>query len=329
MPLADPGTPEPFDVHAFTADRGDHGVRLDLVLIRRLQGHVSISRRRLQGAIKEGRVTVNGGPATRSASRLAAFDRVEARLPAARRRERPQAQPLPLDVLCEDEHLLAVNKPPGMVVHPAYKHAEGTLFNALLWHVREGDSRASPPQIVPRLLGRLDKDTSGVVLVSKTLATHTALVRAVHAGEIRKEYLAIVRGVPMPSSGTISRPLQRDRADLRRVVESPGGKESTTRYERLASDTDGRCSLVRCELVTGRMHQIRVHLASRGWPIVGDRVYGPAPSPQEQAFPRQALHAWRLSLAHPITHARLAIEAPVPDDMLAVIDALAGNWGRE
>jgi 23S rRNA pseudouridine1911/1915/1917 synthase len=344
MPPADPGTPEPFDVHTFTADRGDGGVRLDLVLLRWLTGRVALSRRRVQAAIDEGRVSVNGVAATKSAARVVTGDRVEACLPAARRRAQPQPQRLPLEVLYEDAHLLAVNKPPGMVVHPSYKHADGTLFNALLWHVQaqrvegaeiphlpypprpERAQRVEGPQVVPRLLGRLDKDTSGVVLVSKTRAAHAAVVRDAGAGGVCKEYLALVHGVPMPPSGTISRPLQRDGADVRRVVEAPGGKASTTRYTTLASDAAGGCSLVRCELVTGRMHQIRVHLASRGWPIVGDRVYGLVPDSLEATFPRQALHAWRVTLPHPITRARLVVEAPVPDDMRGVCEARGLSW---
>jgi 23S rRNA pseudouridine1911/1915/1917 synthase len=375
--------------HVLTADRGDTGVRLDLVLLRYLGGRLALSRRRLQAAIEQGRVSVNAVAATKAAARVAAGDRIDAWLPVPQRREAPRPQPLALELLFEDEHLLAVNKPPGIVVHPSYKHPDATLFNAVLWHVGVGrpvgqgfpPPRARPlrqratarprrssakagsladvaAQRRPRLLHRLDKDTSGVVLVSKTKPAHAAIVRAMRAGAVRKEYLAVVQGVPRPASGTIALKLRRDPSDTRRVaIAESEGKESVTRYETLSvsgsarpsvnptSDTGHRTpddtrpsalSLVRCELVTGRMHQIRVHLAARGWPIVGDRVYGCAtglktggPTFLKRAggaggateFPRQALHAWRVSLSHPVTGAPLVIVAPVPDDMRALIEA--------
>ena len=351
--------------HVLTADRGDAGVRLDLVLLRYVRKRLALSRRRLQAAIEAGRVNVNGVVATKTAARVAAGDRIEAWLPAPRRREAPRPEPLALDVLFEDEHLLAVNKSAGIVVHPSYKHMQGTLLNAVLWHLRECGAH-------PRLLQRLDKDTSGVVLVSKTKPAHAAIVRAMRAGTMRKEYLAIVRGVPRPAHGTIALKLRRDPSDLRRVaVAESEGKESVTRYETLSvsgqrarprtSDdvhqaTDStpdsghrtpddagkspnptsdlgprtsddvcasRVSLLRCELVTGRMHQIRVHLAARGWPIVGDRVYRAGRADRAGGAgggdsPRQALHAWRVSLPHPATGAPLIIVAPVPDDMRAL-----------
>jgi 23S rRNA pseudouridine1911/1915/1917 synthase len=330
--------------HVLTADRGDAGVRLDLVLLRYLGGRLALSRRRLQAAIEQGRVSVNGIAATKAAARVAAGDRIDAWLPAPRRREAPRPQPLALQVLFEDEHLLAVNKPPGIVVHPSYKHPDATLFNAVLWHLN-GSAEAlphrcstRPADITPRLLHRLDRDTSGVVLVSKTKPAHAAIVRAMRAGALRKEYLAVVQGVPRPASGTIALRLQRDPSDTRRVaIAESDGKESVTRYETLSVSTrQSALSLVRCELVTGRMHQIRVHLGARGWPIVGDRVYGCAtglktggPTIQNWAggaggateFPRQALHAWRVSLSHPVTGASLVIVAPVPDDMRALIEA--------
>ncbi len=348
-PDPDPGrAAAPLEKHAFTADRGDEGIRLDLVLLRRVRGRMAVSRRRLQAAIDDGQVTVNGAPATRTAARVAAGDRIEAVLPAAARRDSPQQQSLPLDVLFEDDHLLAVNKPPGMVVHPSYKHADGTLFNAVLWHLRDGSLR-------PRLVNRLDKDTSGLVLVSKSREAHARIIAAMRSGGVLKEYLAIVNGVPKPPAGTISMKLRRDPFDVRRVSpwntwDPPSGgfaaKDSVTRYETLdCTRSPARLSLVRCELVTGRMHQIRVHLAERGWPILGDRVYGaarapasaplparpalPAPSvpptlPVRQApgSPRQALHAWRVSLPHPVTAVPLVIVAPIPADMRAVLDTV-------
>jgi 23S rRNA pseudouridine1911/1915/1917 synthase len=230
------------------------------------------------------------------------------------RSHRPQA--LPLDILYEDDHLLAVNKQPGIVVHPAYKHPDGSVFNALLWHLQETG-------VHPHLLQRLDRQTSGVMLVSKSAAAHARVIRAMRlpppAG-LRKEYLAVVHGVPEPPTGEIRCRLGRDPADTRRVVVSETeGKDSTTRYARLSCSPAGDLSLVHCELVTGRMHQVRVHLASRGWPIVGDDVYAALPPRACHGMTRQALHAWRVSLPHPITNAPLVITAPIPEDMARLL----------
>jgi 23S rRNA pseudouridine1911/1915/1917 synthase len=214
------------------------------------------------------------------------------------RRPRPDAEALELSILYEDDSVVAVDKPPGMVVHPTYKNWSGTLLNGLLARYRE-----------PRIVTRLDRDTSGVVLVALGADMHARMQRESIAGRIRKEYLAIVRGVPDPSRGTISAPLTRSAEDRRRVVVDPGGQASRTDYEMLWSDND--LSVLRCELITGRTHQIRVHLASRGCPVLGDATYG-APDP---AVARQALHAWRAAFAHPVTREPLAITAPVPADL--------------
>jgi 23S rRNA pseudouridine1911/1915/1917 synthase len=315
---APPAPHAPLEAHAFTADRGDEGVRLDLVLLRYVRGRLALSRRRLQAAIESGCISVNGAPAHKTAARVTAGDRIDALLPARRRREPARAQDLPLDVVFEDEHLLVLNKASGMVVHPAYKHAHDTLFNAVLWHVGDGCTR-------PRLLNRLDKDTSGIVLMSKSREAHEAIVRAMRGGAVRKEYLAIVHGTPRPARGTVTMRLRRDPNDIRRVSRAEsGGKESVTRYETLSQGTahENPVSLVRCELVTGRMHQIRVHLAARGWPVVGDRVYGAGRAAMEAgAGSWHALHAWRVSLAHPITGEPLTLVAPLPDDLRTLMNA--------
>jgi 23S rRNA pseudouridine1911/1915/1917 synthase len=211
-------------------------------------------------------------------------------------------------VLYEDASFIAINKPPGIVVHPSYKQLSGTLLNAVLWRIRDR------PEAKPGMLTRLDKDTSGIVVVALAGDVHAAMQRDGAAGAIRKEYLAVVSGTPRPASGTIREPLARDPDDRRRVVVTPGGADSETRYEVIASDRG--LSLVRCQLVTGRTHQIRVHLQSRGWPIVGDRVYGT----RDDRIARQALHAWRIMLPHPVTRERLTIEAPVPDDLRQLLD---------
>ncbi len=306
-------------------DRGDHGVRVDLVLLRHLRNERSVSRNRIQKWIDGGDVLVNGTPPSRAAWRVQAGDDVRVRVTQLQPRTRPAAQPMDLDVLYEDDDLLALNKPAGLVVHPSYKNAAGTLMNGVLER-----AKSWPEGFRPGLLGRLDKHTSGIVLIAKRSAVHAALQRAMDARGVDKDYAAIVWGRPSPMRGTIDLALDRDPWDRRRItVTDRGGQPSVTKYERLAT-TRGDFSLVRCRLITGRTHQIRVHLAARGWPIVGDAVYGRTrkggvPAPLDElayAFPRQALHAWRVSLRHPSTSAALEIVAPLAEDMRQLATAL-------
>lgn len=204
-----------------------------------------------------------------------------------------------------------------MVVHPTYRNASGTLLNGLLWRLRGRDG------ILPSIITRLDKHTSGLVLVALTPEVHARVQRDAEAGRVKKEYLAIVRGTPHPRSGTIALPLARSPEDRRLVIVTLAGQASETRYEVLSSssgpDPSPACgpdlvrsgySLVRCELVTGRTHQIRVHFAAVGHPIVGDPTYG---EPHD-TLSRQALHAWRLTLVHPASGSPLQVEAPIPAD---------------
>lgn len=222
-------------------------------------------------------------------------------------RRRPQPEEGPLSILYEDESILVVDKPSGQVIHPTYKNTTGTLLNAVLWRLRD---RAGAQ---PGILTRLDKDTSGVVLIALSPSLHASMQRDGAAGRVKKEYLAVVRGVPEPASGRISLPLARDSQDRRRVVVDPEGAPSETHYDSVAS-RDG-LTVVRCELRTGRTHQIRVHLTSRGWPIVGDAIYGSL----DPRISRQALHAWRIGFTHPITRQTLVIESPIPGDLAPLI----------
>ena len=219
------------------------------------------------------------------------------------RRPPPEPEPVAISILYEDDLLIAIEKPPGMVVHPTYRNWSGTLLNGLLWHVR------GRPGIQPSIITRLDKDTSGVVLVALTAEVHARVQRDSIAGRVRKQYLAVVRGTPTPACGSITLPLGRSLEDRRRVVVTPAGQHCHTTYELLSSAAGH--SLVRCELHTGRTHQIRVHLASQGWPIAGDRVYGAS----EPIVGRQALHAWRVTFTHPETSEPLEIEAALPPDL--------------
>ena len=207
-----------------------------------------------------------------------------------------------LAVLYENEGVVAVNKPPGVVVHPTYKNWTGTLLNGLLARYAE-----------PRIMTRLDRDTSGVVIVALGADMHARLQRDSIAGRMTKEYLAVVRGTPDPPAGKVDAPLARSAADRRVVVIDPAGQESRTVYRVLAAAAG--MSLVCCTLETGRTHQIRVHLASLGHPVVADPVYGSADS----VMMRQALHAWRVTLPHPLSCADVHVEAPLPADFAALL----------
>jgi 23S rRNA pseudouridine1911/1915/1917 synthase len=305
-----------------SADRGDDGLRLDLVLCRHLTDVQGATRTRVQAWIANGQVTVNGTPVRRVSSRAVLGDIVAVSLPDAAPRPEMAAEATMLSVLYEDAYLLAIDKPAGIVVHPSYKNTTGTLMNALLWHARQW-----APGRRPSLVGRLDKLTSGVVIVAKTAAVHASLQRVLASPHSAKDYLAVVYGRVNAARGEIDLPIARDRADRRRVVVSHDtGAASVTTFERIARVAAPRAglSLLRCRLLTGRTHQIRVHLASRGWPLVGDPVYGeprweqvvdPLLAATLRAFPRQALHAWRAAFTHPVTRTALRIEAPVPRDL--------------
>ncbi len=303
---------------AVAIDRGDVGVRVDRVLLRHLRHLPGASRNRLQRLITAGSVHLNGRPVTRSSSRIAAGDRLAIEMPERQPRAAPIAESLPLEILIEDDDLMIVNKPAGQVSHPAFRNTSGTLLNALLAHAAGAWT--------PALISRLDKGTSGLVLVAKRRAVQAALQRLSQENGLEKDYVAIVAGRP-PARGTIDVALDRDPWDRRRVtVRDRGGVPSVTRFTRLATLTDadgGRLSLLRCRLITGRTHQIRVHLAAKGWPIIGDTVYGRS----DARMTRQALHAWRLAFDHPSGGRRIEVVADLPADMRAVVpySALASS----
>lgn len=241
-----------------------------------------------------------------------------------------------LSVLHDDDHLLVVDKPAGVVVHPSYKNKTGTLLDVLQWYARDW-----PAGRRPSIVGRLDRDTSGLVVVAKTASSHAALQRTLACADSNKTYLAVVYGRVGVADGDIDLPLRVDPVDRRHVVVSEHGARCLTRFERLASvdARDAGLALLRCALVTGRRHQLRVHLASLGWPIVGDQKYGaprwsrvrdPELAQTLGAFPRQALHAQRLVFAHPATGARLVLEARLPADLETLLKrcglAVAGSY---
>lgn len=218
-----------------------------------------------------------------------------------------------LDVLFEDDDLIVVNKPAGMVVHPTYKNPTGTLLDELRAH-----AGAWPDSQNPTIVGRLDKNTSGIVIAAKSAAVHAQLQRTLSSSESEKIYLAVVRGNVAEAQGTIALPLRIDPGDRRRVIVSKShGAPAETRFERLA--VGGGLTALRCRLMTGRRHQIRVHLAASGWPVVGDRAYGEAAA----NLVGHALHAWQVSFAHPASNDRLVIRAPIPAELVR----LAANAG--
>src|SRR3954447_14095988 len=319
-----------------TADRGDAGLRLDLVLRRHLTDRRDASRTRVQAWIECGLVTINGAPVRRVSTRAALGDVVSVALPDERPHAAMAAEDAALDVIYEDDRLMAIDKPAGLVVHPTYKHSSRTLMNALL-----GYARAWPAGRRPSLVSRLDKLTSGVVVVAKDAAAHAALQRAMAMNDSEKDYLAIVYGRVGVARGEINLRLAKDRGDRRRVAASATiGAESLTRFERLSRVSAPRIglSLLRCRLATGRTHQIRVHLAARGWPVVGDPMYGeprwsqiddPQLAAALRAFPRQALHAWRVAFTHPFTRVRVRIEAPVPPDIDGLMKVSGLDAGRQ
>lgn len=283
-----------------------------------------LSRSRVQRLIADGRISINGRIAARPAQRLRVGDLVRIAADPPRPRPRPVAEPLPLEVLYEDRDLLVVNKPPGQVAHPSYRNTSGTLLNALL-----GRAAADGADWQPHLVQRLDKGTSGLLLAAKSREVQAAL----QDGSLTKEYLALVWGRPVPSSGRIDTPLGRDPLDRRRVMASTAGARAVTEYRTLARTRGGAAglSLLCCRLVTGRTHQLRVHLAGQGWPLVGEPVYkvqtrGRLPDPRlhraATGFDRQALHAWRLAFTHPRSGEPLAFQATPPDDLRRLLDGV-------
>jgi len=286
-----------------------HGGRLDKALVELVP---EFSRNHLQGLVERGHVWVDGVTATSSSRKVLAGQRLEIELvPTPEVRAfRPEA--IALDIVYEDDHLAVINKPAGMVVHPAAGNWSGTLLNGLLAH---HPGAAALPRA--GIVHRLDKDTSGLMMVAKNLAAMTQLVRLLAARDVHRAYVAVVHGLLREDSLRIEAPIGRDPRSRVRMAVVGSGKPAMTDVEVAARS--GRYTAVRCRLHTGRTHQIRVHLSSRGHPLVGDAVYGGSAALGMQ---RQALHAQRLSFAHPASGQAMSFEADGPADFAAAWQAV-------
>ena len=289
-----------------TTDDADGKIRLDQYLAAHLP---ELSRSRIQNLIKSGDVLVNGSPA-KPKNPVSRGDSITVRIPEPEPAE-AQPQDIPLDILYEDEDVVVINKESGMVVHPAAGNPDGTIVNALLHHC--GDLSGIGGVERPGIVHRLDKDTSGCLVIAKNDAAHQSLTAQFAARSTEKRYLAVVQGIPSQSSGTVFTHIGRHPVNrLKMAVVNPGsGKAAITDYDLLCADPSTDSSLVLCTLHTGRTHQIRVHMLHLGHPLIGDPIYA-KPARQKAKPGRLMLHAWRLGFDHPRTGKRMDFEAALP-----------------
>lgn len=310
------------------AGESDVGQRLDRMLALHLS---ELSRTRLKRLIEDGYVTQQGVVLRDPSLRVKSDQKFVVILSQIEDTALP-AQPIALDIRFEDKHLIVIDKPPGMVVHPAPGNPEGTLVNALLAHCGAGLSGIGGVRR-PGIVHRLDKDTSGLMVVAKTESAHASLSRDFATRRIERAYAAFVWGVPVPSTGEIAGDIGRSPVNRKKMaVVGPGkGKPALTRY-RVESAFKDLAALVECRLATGRTHQIRVHLAHVGHPLIGDPVYGTRAGralarsgptgARIAATPRQALHARLLGFAHPSNGRHLEFESPLPTDLRDLVESL-------
>lgn len=288
-----------------------------------------LSRERVKGLITEGKVVVDGAVVTSPKAKAQAGSSFSVHLPPP---SNPQAIPqdIPIAVTYEDEHLIVVDKPAGMVVHPAAGNPDGTLVNALLHHcaVNGGGQLSGIGGVArPGIVHRIDKDTSGLLVVAKSDVAHEGLAKQFADHSLERAYIAVCGGHPAPPAGTVNARLGRSERDRKKMAvlpdDSSRGKHAVTHYRTL--QRLDHCALIECRLETGRTHQVRVHLASIGHALLGDPVYGRTPAPlgpilKALDFNRQALHAARLGFIHPVTGNRLSFSSEIPADMRELID---------
>ena len=291
----------------FLVDSSHQSLRLDVFLS---ENQKEFSRSHLKKLIEQGHISVNNSPA-QAKYRVKTGDKVilDIHPPSSSGIE---AEPIPLKIIFEDEVMLVVNKPAGMVVHPAPGHAKGTLVNALLSYCSDLSGIGGIER--PGIVHRLDKDTSGVVLIAKNEIAHRVLANQFKNREIKKAYLALVRGIVKPASGIIESSIGRHKINRKKMTATLNqGREAETSYEVL--ETLGHFSYLRLFPKTGRTHQIRVHLASIHHPVLGDKLYGGKVAEPHLNISRQALHAHRIEINHPINKKPLFFEAPIPSDI--------------
>lgn len=317
MARRQPARPEGAEVRTFRVPAEVAGTRLD----RYLAGSSGLTRARIQALIAAGRVRV-GGAVRKASAVLRGGEQITLTVPPPEPSDLTP-EPIPLQVLYEDADLLVINKPAGLVAHPAAAHRAGTLVNALLH--RFPNLRGIGGVDRPGLVHRLDKDTSGCLLVAKTDAAHEGLSRQFRARQVRKTYLALVRGSLREPRGRITAPIGRDLRDRKKMgVRTARGREAATAYRVLRALPGA--TLLEVTLETGRTHQIRVHLAHLGHPVVGDALYGGRPERRARegahgpVAPRQLLHAWRIAFTHPRTGAPVTVEAPPPPDLRPYVE---------
>lgn len=323
---------EPLQQFDFTVAPEQSGTRLDKFLAAQAP---ELSRTRIQNLMSEGQVFLNGAVWESASYKLKSGDEIVISVPEARD-DTPMAEDIPLDIVYEDDALIVINKPVGLVVHAGAGHADGTLVNALLHHC--GDTLSGIGGVKrPGIVHRLDKDTSGLMLVAKTDKAHKKLSAQLSDRTLHRRYKALVWGAPVPRKGVVDAPIGRHPSNRQKMgVVHRNGREARTQY--LLVEEWGPVSMVECTLETGRTHQVRVHMAHAGHPLLGDPLYGLARNgqtarlkkgglpeeliPQVLDFPRQALHAAEIAFIHPLTGEEMWFEADLPDDMQELISVI-------
>ena len=298
------------------------GQRIDRVLADIIP---DMSRERIKALIKDGMLDIDGMTASGASSKVQKTAHFRLTLPPPEPSEL-LPQDIPLDIVYEDDHLLVLNKPAGMVVHPAAGHADGTLVNALLHHCK-GQLSGIGGVARPGIVHRIDKDTSGLLVTAKSDVAHVGLAKQFADHSIERKYFAIVQGHPRPAKGTVTGNIGRSRQDRKKmaIVEDDRGKHAVTHYETIEKLRDA--ALVQCQLETGRTHQVRVHMASLGHSLLGDPVYSRTHKAhrnllKSRNFARQALHATTLGFIHPVFVEKMVFSAEIPDDMKELLNVL-------